>query len=178
MVVRASEVEAEGWMWRGDPHRAAIKLPAPRSQSGPAAPAGGRRLTVRSRRAGDRLWPLGAPGSRKLKEVLIDRGIPRWQRDRLPLLCWGDEIAWVPGVTIDHRFRLDGRGAVCLVELAPGAGRPPGGNQYPAREVHTTGGTTRFRGVVEPGPAEPAPPARHGASIRLARHAPGEETQL
>jgi tRNA(Ile)-lysidine synthase len=75
------------------------------------------RVTVRNRRPGDRLRPLGAPGSRKLKDVLIDRGVPRRQRDRLPLLCWAGEIAWVPGITIDHRFRLTGEPTACLVEI-------------------------------------------------------------
>jgi tRNA(Ile)-lysidine synthase len=64
---------------------------------------------------GDRLRPLGSPGSRKLKDVLIDRGVPAWLRDRLPLLCWDGEIAWVPGITIDHRYRLRGDEAVVFV---------------------------------------------------------------
>jgi tRNA(Ile)-lysidine synthetase-like protein len=63
-------------------------------------------VVVRSRRPGDRLRPLGAPGTRKLKDVLIDRGVPRRERDRLPLLCVGGRIAWVPGVTVDEAFRL------------------------------------------------------------------------
>jgi tRNA(Ile)-lysidine synthase len=81
-------------MFRGSPRRAALALPA-------AAEA-----VVRSRLPGDRLRPLGAPGTRKLKEVLIDRGVPRRERDRLPLLLVGGRIAWVPGVTVDEAFRL------------------------------------------------------------------------
>jgi tRNA(Ile)-lysidine synthase len=75
------------------------------------------RLTVRNRRPGDRLRPLGSPGSRKLKAVLIDRGVPAERRDRLPLLCWTGEIAWVPGVTIGHRFRVTGESRAWLAEL-------------------------------------------------------------
>ena len=89
----------EPWMFQGAPHRAGLALPL----------APGDRVTVRNRRPGDRLHPLGAAGSRRLKEVLIDRRMPRHQRDRLPLLCVGDRIAWVPGVTIDERFRLGGQ---------------------------------------------------------------------
>ena len=73
------------------------------SRGGPASRlrlADGEVLTVRTRRPGDRLRPLGAPGERRLKEVLIDRGVPRAERDRLPLLCRGERILWVPGVTI------------------------------------------------------------------------------
>lgn len=89
----------EPWMFRGSPHCAALALPL----------APGDRVTVRNRRPGDRLHPLGAAGSRRLKEVLIDRRMPRHERDRLPLLCVGGRIAWVPGVTIDERFRLGGQ---------------------------------------------------------------------
>lgn len=53
--------------------------------------------SVRGRRAGDRFRPFGAPGAKRLKAFLIDAKIPRWRRDRLPLLLAGDEIAWVVG---------------------------------------------------------------------------------
>jgi tRNA(Ile)-lysidine synthase len=71
----------------------------------------GSKLTVRSRRPGDRLHPLGAPGSRRLKEVLIDRRVPRGERGRIPLLCCDGRIAWVPGVTIDQSFRRSPHGS-------------------------------------------------------------------
>ena len=94
VTVRARREPVAPWMFRGSPRRAALALPA-------AAEA-----VVRSRLPGDRLRPLGAPGTRKLKEVLIDRGVPRSERDRLPLLLVGGRIAWVPGVTVDEAFRL------------------------------------------------------------------------
>ena len=42
--------------------------------------------------------------SRTLKNLLQEAGIPHWQRDRLPLLCIGPDIAWVAGVGLDCRF--------------------------------------------------------------------------
>jgi tRNA(Ile)-lysidine synthetase-like protein len=107
VTVEVGEAPVEVWMLRGAPHRAALALPL----------AAGGCLTVRNRRPGDRLRPLGSPGSRKLKEVLIDRGVPKERRDRLPLLCWAGEIAWVPGVTIGHRFRLTGQATVWVAEV-------------------------------------------------------------
>jgi tRNA(Ile)-lysidine synthase len=66
-------------------------------------------LSVRGRRAGDRFHPFGAPGGKRLKAFLIDAKIPRWRRDRLPLLLAEGEIAWVVGVR---------RGAVAPVTAA------------------------------------------------------------
>ena len=38
-------------------------------------------LAVRNRRPGDRFRPLGAPGGRKLQDFLVDRKVPRDERD-------------------------------------------------------------------------------------------------
>lgn len=84
------------WMFQGSPTRTGLALPL----------EPGERVEIRNRRPGDRLWPLGASGSRRLKEVLIDARVPRHRRDSLPLLVVTGRIAWVPGVTIDERFRL------------------------------------------------------------------------
>jgi tRNA(Ile)-lysidine synthase len=97
----------EPWMLAGSPCRAALALPL----------AEGDRVTVRNRRPGDRIHPLGAAGSRKLKDLLIDRRVPRRERDRLPLICVGERIAWVPGVTIDQRFRLAGETTAWVAEV-------------------------------------------------------------
>lgn len=55
-------------------------------------------LSVRGRHLGDRFRPFGAPGSKRLKEFLIDAKVPRWERDQLPLVVAGDEILWVVGI--------------------------------------------------------------------------------
>ena len=99
-------------MLRGAPDRAGLALPL----------SAGARVEVRNRRPGDRIRPLGAPGGRRLKEVLIDHRVPRERRDRLPLLVVDGRIAWVPGVTIDEAFRLREGSPVWLAEVvaAPG----------------------------------------------------------
>ena len=103
--VRLSRRAVEPWMLQGSPHRAGLALPL----------LEGDLVTIRNRRPGDRIHPLGGRGSRRLKEVLIDRRVPRHVRERLPLLCVGERIAWAPGVTIDQRFRLDGHATACWV---------------------------------------------------------------
>jgi tRNA(Ile)-lysidine synthase len=54
-------------------------------------------LEVRSRRRGDRLVAFGG-GERRLKSLLIDAGIPRWERDRLPLVEAAGRILWAVGL--------------------------------------------------------------------------------
>jgi tRNA(Ile)-lysidine synthase len=97
------------WMLEGRPRRAALDLPL----------AGGDDVIVRNRRPGDRIRPLGCRYSRRLKEVLIDRRVPRDERDRLPLLCLGGRIAWVPGVTVDDAFRLSPASRPWVVRIEP-----------------------------------------------------------
>ena len=71
----------------------------PRSADCVAFDAAGcpRSLLVRGRRRGDRFVAFGA-GERRLKSLLIDAGVPRWDRNRLPLVEAGGEILWVAGV--------------------------------------------------------------------------------
>jgi tRNA(Ile)-lysidine synthetase-like protein len=106
--VRLSRGAVEPWMFTGSADRAGLALPLME----------GDLVTIRNRRPGDRIHPLGARGSRRLKEVLIDRRVPRHVRERLPLLVVGERIAWAPGVTIDQRFRLAGEATAWVAEVA------------------------------------------------------------
>ncbi len=54
-------------------------------------------LAVRGRQPGDHFTPLGMTGARKLKEYLIDLGMPEPERGRQALLVAGGRIAWVVG---------------------------------------------------------------------------------
>ncbi|KRP37076.1 MAG: hypothetical protein ABS34_04560 [Opitutaceae bacterium BACL24 MAG-120322-bin51] len=55
-------------------------------------------LEVRGWQQGDRFRPIGAPGTKKLKDWFIDRHIPVKERKLLPLvLSHSGEIIWVPG---------------------------------------------------------------------------------
>lgn len=66
----------------------------------------GEALTVRGRRPGERIRPLGMGGSVKLKEVMIDRKIPAPARDSWPLVATAAHPVWLPGHVLDDRIRV------------------------------------------------------------------------
>lgn len=63
-------------------------------------------LFARTREAGDKVRLYGRPGSRKLKDIFIDKKIPRRMRDAIPLVTGGERILWVAGVDIAHDYRV------------------------------------------------------------------------
>ncbi len=64
-------------------------------------------LVVRTRKSGDRFSPLGMAGSKKLKDFYIDEKIPRKQREKIPLVCCGSDVAWIIGYRVSDRFKID-----------------------------------------------------------------------
>lgn len=63
-------------------------------------------LIARSRRPGERFFPLGMTGMKKLSDFLIDEKIDADQREKLIILC--DQLGpiWVTPLRIDERVRL------------------------------------------------------------------------
>jgi tRNA(Ile)-lysidine synthase len=56
-------------------------------------------LSVRPLRAGDRIRPFGLDADKKVKEILIDRKVPREERWGRAVVCDADgKILWIPGV--------------------------------------------------------------------------------
>lgn len=93
--VRAAVIESGGEIPEGHPFTAHLDF----DRTGNA-------LRVRARRRGDRFQPLGMDAPKKLQDFMTDARIPRAWRDRVPLVCAGDEIAWVAGWRIAHPFRV------------------------------------------------------------------------
>ena len=56
-------------------------------------------LVIRNRQPGDRITLSG--GTKKLSDLLIDRKVPREERDSLRLLASGQRVLWVEGVAVD-----------------------------------------------------------------------------
>jgi len=63
-------------------------------------------ICVRSRKKGDRFWPLGQPKEGKLKGFFINQKIPLVQRDRWPLLLSEDKILWVMGLRVSEEAKV------------------------------------------------------------------------
>lgn len=61
-------------------------------------------LTVRSRKNGDKFYPVGMNGRKKLKDLFIDLKIPKEERNSVPIITNLDEILWVGGIRGDRRF--------------------------------------------------------------------------
>lgn len=66
-------------------------------------------LTVRNREPGDRIQPFGMKGHKKVKDLLMDRKIPRILRDEAPVLCDAEKIIWVIGMATSEVCRVRSR---------------------------------------------------------------------
>lgn len=63
-------------------------------------------LVVRGRRPGDRFFPLGAPGSKKLSDFLNAAKVDPKERERVAVLCDHLGPIWIIGHRIDDRVKL------------------------------------------------------------------------
>ncbi len=64
-------------------------------------------LTVRGMRPGERWQPLGLAGhSQKLSDFFINEKLPQHLRSRWPLVCSGEQIAWVVGLRPAEPFKV------------------------------------------------------------------------
>ncbi|GEL78243.1 tRNA lysidine(34) synthetase TilS [Tenuibacillus multivorans] len=67
-------------------------------------------ITVRSRKNGDRIQPLGMKGHQKIKDIFINEKIPQYLRDEWPIIVNGDgEIIWIPYICKSHLVKDSGK---------------------------------------------------------------------
>lgn len=60
-------------------------------------------LYCRSRQPGDWLNLRGMVGRKKLKDLFIDRKVPRLERDKVLVIAEGSEVLWIPGYAVSER---------------------------------------------------------------------------
>jgi len=65
------------------------------------------KIILRFRKPGDKFKPLGMAGTKKLKDIFINLKVTQEERDKTPLICFGDEIAWIVGSRISNSFKID-----------------------------------------------------------------------
>jgi tRNA(Ile)-lysidine synthase len=66
-------------------------------------------LVLRNWRPGDRLRPLGHRSAHKLKRLLNEKHVSRWERDGWPVLTSGDELVWARGFPVAAEFAANER---------------------------------------------------------------------
>jgi len=65
-------------------------------------------LKLRGRQPGDRFQPVGTNYEKKLKEFFIDEKVPKFERDKVPILTDSEKIIWIVGYRLDRRAVCNG----------------------------------------------------------------------
>jgi tRNA(Ile)-lysidine synthase len=79
-----------------------------------------RAATVRGRSGGERMQPGENRPRRALKNLLQEHAIPPWERSRMPLVFFGEQLAWVPGIGVAAEFRAASTEPGVAPEWEPG----------------------------------------------------------
>jgi tRNA(Ile)-lysidine synthase len=75
-------------------------------------------LVLRSWRPGDRLQPVGHRSAHKLKRLLNEKHVSRWDRDGWPVLTSGGDVVWARGFPVAAEYAANERtrAGVVIVE--------------------------------------------------------------
>jgi tRNA(Ile)-lysidine synthase len=80
-------------------------------------------LTIRNRRPGDRLRPVGLDGMKKVQDILVDAKVPAELRDLVPIVADAQGILWVVGHAVDERCLAtspeEQDGSAIVIEIIP-----------------------------------------------------------
>lgn len=127
----------------------------------------GKPLELRTRRPGDKFQPMGLDVALRLKKFLINRGVPRFERNRLLVLASGNQVLWAPGLGISHQLRIRPKTAPThLLKLQPGLlPEPPDLREplpvsavYDESDVDTSTVPSPSNGSADTDPAGGTPP--------------------
>lgn len=78
-------------------------------------------VCLRTRSGGEALQPDPRRPRRPLRKLFQEAGVPPWERDRLPLLCCGERVAWVAGLGVDAAFACAPGEAGIVIAVQSGA---------------------------------------------------------
>jgi tRNA(Ile)-lysidine synthase len=93
-------------------------------------------LEARLRRGGERLRTDARRPRRTLKALLQESGVPPWERERLPLLYCGGELAWVAGIGVAAPVRAR-PGEAGFEPVWERAATQPGGKTAPSSRLRS-----------------------------------------
>ncbi len=79
-------------------------------------------ITVRFRHGGEKCKPVGRGHHHSLKKLFQEWGVPPWQREQIPLLYIGEEIAQVIGYCICEPYQTSPQQEGLVVRLENGTG--------------------------------------------------------
>ncbi|NQT29666.1 MAG: tRNA lysidine(34) synthetase TilS [Candidatus Saganbacteria bacterium] len=66
----------------------------------------GEKIIVRNRAEGDKFFPLGMKGSKKLQDFFVDEKVPLKLRDSIPIIESDGKIVWVAGYRLNDRAKV------------------------------------------------------------------------
>ena len=83
-------------------------------------------LVVRGRRPGDRIQPVGLVGTKKLQDLLVDRKVPRGERNRIPVVAdAAGRVVWVVGHAVAAHVAASALDAVIVLSFEQPASSGP-----------------------------------------------------
>jgi len=78
-------------------------------------------VSLRTRTGGERIQLATNRPHHAVKKLLQQAGLPRWERDALPLVWCGDELAAIPGIGVAVAFQAAHDRAGWTLEWRPNA---------------------------------------------------------
>jgi tRNA(Ile)-lysidine synthase len=64
-------------------------------------------LKIRKRKPGDKFIPLGMKGHKKVKDILIDKKVPKYLRENVPVIVDAeDDIVWLAPYRISDKYKI------------------------------------------------------------------------
>ena len=63
-------------------------------------------LVIRPWQPGDKMVPLGMSGQKKISDILTEEKIPLHRKQQVLVLISAGQIAWLPGIRADNRFKI------------------------------------------------------------------------
>jgi tRNA(Ile)-lysidine synthase len=76
------------------------------------------KLKIRNRQGGESFKPDSKRPTKKIKQLLQESDLPPWERENLPLIFVGDELAFIPNFGIDIKYQVRPQEEGLMIELA------------------------------------------------------------